>query len=131
MKKFLSLMLVLAMLAAMLCIPTFAVTDTLTGDGSQDINVYLDLDGEVIHKFSVDIEYDEMIFTYKSSSQWSADSYEYVKSGNWETTGRNVKIVNRSDLKIQCDLAATSEDDYPDLSLDLDKYNFTLNSCTS
>lgn len=132
MKKFLSLTLVLAMLAAMLCIPTFAATLP----GPQDIPVYLELSGEVIHKYSVDIEYGDMTFKYSSGSEWNVienQGYSYSSSeGSWTEDTRTVTIYNHSDLAIGYTVSMVEDPKYKDaLDYTLTGATNQLAACTT
>lgn len=132
MKKFLSLTLVLAMLAAMLCIPTFAATlpDPF------DIPVKLGLSGEVIHKYSVDIEYGDMTFKYNASgSEWNVSENGYSYSSNessWTTDTRTVTIYNHSDLAIGYTVTMVEDPKYKDaLDYTLTGATHQLAACTT
>ncbi len=134
MKKFLSLTLVLAMLAAMLCIPTFAAKETLEGAGSQDIDVYLELNGSVQHKYSVDIDYDSMTFIYNASGfKWNISengySYSYGDS-DWTTDTQTVKITNHSDMPIKYTVTMETVEAYDALTFELSNPTKNLPACT-
>ena len=102
MKKILVCVMVLA-LCLCATISSFAAgTNANAYDGetkSNDVNITIN--GEMVHVYLVDIEFNAPIFTYSSGSVWDPEHYVYKPSteATWSGEG-TVKIVNHSDLPV-------------------------------
>lgn len=101
-----------AIISAILCVamclclvlPAFAAEGQTeaeyTGNtGSEDVKVTIN--GDVIHVYSVDIEFNVPTFTYSTGSKWDPNDYQYKPSetATWSGEG-SVKITNHSDLPV-------------------------------
>ena len=122
MKKYLSMILVIA-IAAVLSISAFAAP---TLPGNQTVDVTLELQGSIEHRYSADIEYtDNMTFTYSAAGvEWTVtedEGYSYGKSEQGWTVGeQTLKIINHSDLELGYTVSMEKAAKYNEL-------NFTLN----
>ena len=133
MKKYLSLILVMALLSSMLCMGVSAV---LTVPADTEVSVFLNLNGEVIHNYSVDIEYDQLIFTFTASNfEWTVnsenESYSYEHSnGDWAENSKTLKITNHSDLALKYTVTMNQASKYDGLNFNLEDATKTLPACT-
>ena len=98
--------LVCAMILALcLCatISSFAAGTTAPeyNGESKDNDVNITINGDVVHVYLVDIEFNAPTFTYSSGSVWDPENYVYKPSteATWIGEGE-VKIVNHSDLPV-------------------------------
>ena len=122
MKKYLSMILVVA-IAAVLSISAFAALEV---PADQTVDVTLGLDGEIIHVYSVDIEYTGgMIFTYdKGGMKWVIDegkgySYDMTDTG-WTDADQTLTIYNHSDLALGYTVTMAKDPKYNSLTFTLD-----------
>lgn len=126
MKKILSIMLAVLMIAGLCTFSAFAADGivntapvfndgvaTLPEDGSQsgaDVNVTIS--GGVSHRYAVEITFNNPTFTYSTGSVWDVEKHQYVPGGDpaeWIGEGK-VEIKNHSDLAVNYDVAATKLD---------------------
>lgn len=99
MKKFLIIALTLAMLCSLFTVNAFAETVTTPG-GSASSDVKIKLGGSVTHKYSVDIEFTGMTFTYGSGATWNPSEKKYDYTANAAWSEGSIKITNHSDMPI-------------------------------
>lgn len=117
MKKFLSILLAAALLAAVCAVPVCA--ETVVGDnggvldfdptttGGQDLNIQV---SDVTHKYAVDVTFDLSALTIGGSITWNVDSMKYDVEGTTLTdTSRTIEVSNRSDLPVYAFATVTSE----------------------
>ena len=114
MKKFVPMILVLALLLSMSI--SAAATENPVVE-SQNVNVtYVPAKaaGTVI---SVDIEWSGMDFTYNEASRtWNAATHQYdEKAGGWEDGYGTITITNNSSVILQADISYTPETDFSDI----------------
>lgn len=137
MKKFFSFVLALAMTASLLCSSALAApagADDPSGFSSNHEVKIQKVGGDVIHRYSVDIEYESMVFTYTAADEtWDPDTYKYAGEANaatgWSGNG-DVKIINHSDLGIRYQVSARGEvDNYGDLDITVDGASGTIDAC--
>ena len=140
MKKYLSMILVVA-IATMLAIPAFAAQTPASVDvpGDYNLDVTLGINGELGHRYSMDIEYSgNMTFTYnKNDMEWVADKetgYSYnMKETGWTTATQNLTIYNHSDLKLGYKVTMAKATKYNGLTFKLNGGEYaqdTLPACT-
>ena len=139
MKKFLALILAVAMLCTMTTVIASAVSKPLVGnnagDGTTDDGTYTDglaqgenfpaagnynveitaTAGSVEHRYAVDITYDELSFNVTATTMvWNVNTLKYeVKDGDATLSNKkfNVAITNYSDLPIYATVAVSDLDD--------------------
>lgn len=141
MKKYLSLILVLALLSSMLCMGVSAAPTTASTNvpDSIPVDVTLGLTGSVAHRYSVDIEYTgEMKFTFNASGiSWEVGEKDYSYSeGNsgWTDNDQTLTIINHSDLALGYTVTMAKLPKYNALTFTLggaDKATGTLAACTT
>lgn len=129
MKRFATILLVLAMLASM---GTIAYAeDSKTLNGNPDNNAEISVTGEFAAsvkpetKYSVNVSWQSLTFNYTLEDHrvWNTQTHRY--DGNWvlnctdETAARTVTVMNRSDaaVKISAELKSMSEIPGIDFSL--------------
>lgn len=102
MKKILAIALCVVLCFCM-AIPAFAAGTSATEYGGQTENkdVHITINGDIVHVYLVDIEYDNPTFTYSSGSRWNPETYQYEfdAAATWMNQG-TVKITNHSDLPV-------------------------------
>ena len=144
MKKYLSLILVMALLSSMLCMgvsaeftgPTTASTNV---PDSIPLDVTLGLTGSVAHRYSVDIEYTgDMKFTFNANGiSWvvGKESYSYDEGNSgWTDADQTLTIINHSDLKLGYTVTMAKETEYDALTFtlnDAEQATGTLAACTT
>lgn len=124
-----------AIISAILCVamciclvlPAFAAEEV--NSGSRDVNVTIN--GEVIHVYLVDIDFNVPTFTYSTGSKWNPDDYKYEPNSTAVWTGEGtVKITNHSDLPVN--YAVTAENvvnTYGPLTLNVTGGTGTIEKC--
>lgn len=130
MKKFLSILLAAALLAAVCAVPAFAA-DTVVGDnggvldfdptttGGQDLNIQV---SDVTHKYAVDVTFNLSDLTIGGSITWNVDSMKYDVEGTTLTdTTQTIEVSNRSDLPVYAFATVTSENADDGISITADK----------
>lgn len=138
MKKFLSILLAAALLAAVCAVPAFAA-DTVVGadggvttfdpttTGGQDLNIQV---SDVTHKYAVDVTFDLSDLTIGGSITWNVDSMKYDVEGTTLTdTTRTIEVSNRSDLPVYAYATVSNTDDNDGISITADK-NSAANKLT-
>lgn len=102
MKKILAIALCVVLCFCM-AVPAFAAGTSATEYGGQTENkdVHITINGDIVHVYLVDIEYDNPTFTYSSGSRWNPETYQYEfdAAATWMNQG-TVKITNHSDLPV-------------------------------
>lgn len=122
MKKLLTILLAVAMLATM-SLSAFAATELTTspsnnnGAGEYDIGVkakYVDgiSTGETV---SVDIEWGKMEFTYSvgGTKEWNADSHTYTvkdPTAAWTESGNTITLTNHSNVDVKATFTYTDNE---------------------
>ncbi len=106
MKKIISIVLAIAMIAA-LSVTAFAATvETVPGTDSADVNVVIDGDSlvNVDTVYSVDVTWDSLDFTYSFSDDetnvWDPSTHTYGSTeytgDNWNKITANIVVTNHS-----------------------------------
>ena len=120
MKKILAALLVLAMLVC-ISIPAFAAENsaTLSALGTQTIDVnavFVDRGEDVYnHVYSVDVEWDDMTFTYstlKNVYTWNPEDLDWDNApvaAGWDKANATITVTNRSSLGIIVAADATND----------------------
>ena len=141
MKKPFSIILALSMTVALLCNPALAALDAPsagadTPDGfSQSVDVKIQqVGGETIHKYSADVEFGDMVFTYRADNkQWVPDEQQYktISNGSVGWSGNGTLILyNHSDLAIDYTITpVTMNDDYGDLTIETTNGSGRIDKC--
>lgn len=135
-KKIFAIALAVALCLCM-AVATFAAGTAeidYTGDKSQaDVNV--SISGNVIHVYSVEIEFTATpTFTYSTGSKWDPSDYQYkpnTESATWSGAG-SVKVTNHSDLPVK--YAVTAENvvkTFGDLAINVVNGTGNLAACTT
>ena len=127
MKKILSIMLAVLMIAGLCTVSAFAADDVIynakpvSGDGATTIpeggskssaDVVVTINGEVSHRYAVEITFNNPTFVYSTGSVWDVEKHQYVPGGDpaeWRGEGK-VEIKNHSDLAVNYDVAAKKLD---------------------
>ena len=116
MKKILAALLALAMIACM-SIPAFAGQATLEELGDQAIDVeatFEDRDDVTVNVYSVNVEWEEMSFTYKTAKTtytWNPENLDYdevTDPAGWDKASAAITVTNRSDLAVAVTATATN-----------------------
>lgn len=138
MKKFFSLILVLAMTASLLCSPVLAADrvgkDSPNQSTTANVNIKLDPDG-LIHKYCIDIEFaNPMLFSYDEGiGTWDPEKYAYTGGGTagWTAeTSNTIKIVNHSDMPVKYDVTPENVvETYGDLDITIEGSTGTIDGC--
>lgn len=94
-----------------------AANSTVGQNGTQSIDVTAKYQssGSTPTVYSVDIEWEDMTFTYtqRSSSIWNAADHTYSggTSGSWDKTAATIKVTNHSNAKVDADITYTANGD--------------------
>lgn len=118
MKKVLSFVMALAMTATLLCTSAFAEkVDVPVGGVSSKTEVQINqVGGTLVHKYSVDIDFQTMQFTYHKTGDtvWNPDTHQYDRAEGGAGVGwsedKNVTIRNHSDLPIKFNVTSGNQD---------------------
>lgn len=132
MKKILVCVMVLA-LCLCATISSFAAGTTAPeyNGETKDNDVNITINGEMVHVYLVDIEFNAPTFTYSSGSVWDPENYVYKPNteATWNGEGK-VKIVNHSDLPVTYKVVATDlVDTYGALTIPVTNGNGTIAKC--
>jgi len=138
MKKYLSLILVMALLSSRLCMGVSAArvgTDDPSSNTSVDVNIKMD-DSGLQHKYCVEIEFQNMLFVYTlGNSTWDPEKYDYTEGtteDRWvPETSATIKITNHSDLPIKYELSdVNTVSTYGNLSVNFSSESGNIGGCT-
>ncbi len=116
MKKLLTLILALALVASVSVTAFAAEPDaTLIGDdNSASVDVYVTYEDTTNTPtvYSVDVEWQEMNFTYVSAGTlvWKPETHEYEQqtTGAWETKSADIKVTNHSNAAVDVTVTYTA-----------------------
>lgn len=110
MKKTIALALAIIMLVAMSA-PAYAEGSNVSDHGetaSIPVGVIFQGKGAAIKTFSVDIEWDDMTFTYTKSAvgEWDPATHSYSggAEGSWSTETSTITITNHSEINVNATL---------------------------
>ncbi len=117
MKKFLALILTLALVATMSVTAFAAEPDaTLTGDDkSTSVDVYVTYEDTTSAPtvYSVDVEWQEMSFLYISAGThvWNPETHEYEEqtTGSWDSHHADIKVTNHSNAAVDVTVTYTAD----------------------
>lgn len=137
MKRLLATALTALMLMSLCCTPAIAAPPPAADDPSgfgQSAEVKITVDMDVNHKYSIDITYPTMVFTYNSTKEWVPGEYSYQEThadAGWSDP-QTVTITNHSDMPIKYTVTAsvfhaTYKDD---LDIDITNGEAEIGACT-
>ncbi len=132
MKKIISILVAAMMIVSLFSVSAFAydidVTDgngILEGEikdsfgGSTSADVQIEINGDINHRYAVDIIFNAPVFTLSTGATWDPAEHEYVHATPvvWNGTG-NVTVENHSDMPITYEATAeVTEAQYGDLAI--------------
>ena len=135
MKKLISILVAVMMIVSLFAVPAFAAdktiidadssNDTYEGaeqnafGGSTSADVQIQINGEINHRYAVDITFDAQIFTLSTGATWHPEKHEYIHNlpVNWNGKG-TVTVENHSDMPITYEAtAAVTTEEYGPLSI--------------
>lgn len=135
MKKIISILVAAMMLVSLFVVPAFAADKTIidadssnntyegatknTFGGSTFAEVQIQINGDVNHRYAVDITFDAQIFTLSTGATWHPERHEYLHDlpVTWIGEG-TVTVENHSDRPITYEAtAAVTTDEYGPLSI--------------
>ena len=114
MKKLISILVAVMMIVSLFAVSAFAYdidatsgNGTLEGDtkddfgGSTSVDVNIQINGEINHRYAVDITFNAPVFTLSTGATWHPSEHEYVHETPvvWNGTG-TVTVTNHSDEAI-------------------------------
>ena len=110
MKKFIAFALAIIMLVAMSA-PAYAAESSVDSHGntaSIPVGVIFQAKGAAVKTFSVDIEWEDMTFTYTKSAdgEWDPATHSYTggAEGSWSTDTSTITITNHSEIGVNAAL---------------------------
>lgn len=132
MKKILSLILAIALVASM-GVTAFATTIEAKGDEqTHDVQAKYTGGIETPEVYSVDIAWGAMQFTYNASGtmDWDASKHEYVNNtaASWTASGNTVKVTNHSNASVTAAFAYAPETAYSAVTGSFDVVTETLDA---
>lgn len=121
MKRLLTIILAVAMLATMLAFSASAdnLVGGATGNGVEDFTPASSESKELKvkvsslqHNYAVDLEFDVSDLTILNSIVWNAENMEYIvgASDTTKNTTRGIQVYNRSDLPVSAYVTVTDSD---------------------
>jgi hypothetical protein len=114
MKKLISILVAVMMIVSLFAVNAFAYdidadsgNGTLEGAakddfyGSTSVDVQIQIDGAINHRYAVDITFTAPVFTLSTGATWHPSEHQYVHETPvvWNGTG-NVTVTNHSDMPI-------------------------------
>jgi hypothetical protein len=117
MKKIISILVAAMMIVSLFAVPAFAAdktiidadssNDTYEGaeqnafGGSTSVDVQIQINGDINHRYAVDIIFNAPVFTLSTGATWHPSEHQYVHETpvTWNGTG-NVTVTNHSDMPI-------------------------------
>lgn len=80
---------------------TFEGADAANFSGSNSAEVQIQIDGNINHRYAVDITFNAPVFTLSTGATWNPETHEYEHTQPivWNGTG-TVVVTNHSDLAI-------------------------------
>ena len=118
MRKITAFVLTLALALSMSATAFAAESTVIENGGQQDIDVNAKyVNGvETPTKYSVDVEWGAMEFTYTVSGTktWDEKTHQYSvsSSGAWAASGNEIYVTNHSNTEIKADFTYTGENTY-------------------
>ena len=121
MKKIISILIVVMMFLSLFAVSAVAYdVDAESGNtilegadkehfgGSSSTDVQIKIDGDLNHRYAVDIVFDTVVFVPNSGAIWDTNKHEYYHSDDfvWNGTG-TVTVTNHSDAAITYKADAT------------------------
>ena len=152
MKKILSVMLAVLMIAGLCTMSAFAANEGLYPDatvgagvkpedfngGSSSTDVNITVSGNKQNRYAVEISFKtDVVFTYSTGSVWDPQNHVYVPGDTSESTWSgegSVQVVNHSDLPVDYNVASQNVvSTYGNLSIQFagDAANGTLAACVA
>ena len=114
MKKLISILVAVMMIVSLFAVNAFAYDiDATSGNGtlegaekddfgdSTSVDVKIQIDGAINHRYAVDIIFNAPVFTLSTGATWHPSEHQYVHKTpvNWNGTGK-VTVENHSDMPI-------------------------------
>jgi hypothetical protein len=103
MKKIFAICLTVCMLSLCFSVSALAVEP----GGSSSADIYILFEGEMIPKYSVDIDFGDMTFVYTANAEWNSELHDYTITPTEDSVwtperedGNRIVIVNHSDLPV-------------------------------
>ena len=132
MKKLISILVAVMMIVSLFAVNAFAYdidadsgNGTLEGAekddfyGSTSVDVNIQINGEINHRYAVDITFTAPVFTLSTGATWHPSEHEYIHNlpVNWNGKG-TVTVENHSDMPITYEAtAAVTTEEYGPLSI--------------
>ena len=132
MKKLISILVAVMMIVSLFAVSAFAYdidadsgNGTLKGEikdnfgGSTSVDVEIQINGAINHRYAVDITFTAPVFTLSTGATWHPERHEYIHNlpVNWSGTG-TVTVENHSDMPITYEAtAAVTTEEYGPLSI--------------
>ena len=132
MKKLISILVAVMMIVSLFAVNAFAYDiDADSGNGtlegaekddfgdSTSVDVNIQIDGAINHRYAVDITFDAQIFTLSTGATWHPERHEYIHNLPVAWSGKGtVTVENHSDMPITYEAtAAVTTDEYGPLSI--------------
>lgn len=114
MKKFLSLMMTMALLLSALCVGAAAASIDSSGGTSHDVLAKY-IEGAQTDAYKVELKWGSMQFTYSAAKEeWNVDDHvwDIVDAGGWKVNGTDANVItitNHSSKSVTAKLGFTSE----------------------
>ena len=103
MKKMLALILALAMVLSM---SVTAFAENLTGNGSENTNVTVQVT-EPVKVYKINITWDSLQFVYALGT-WSTEKHIY-EGGKWDNTSAKITVVNHSNADVNVEATVSDQ----------------------
>ena len=138
MKKFLSLVLAIALAFAITAVTAFAAETTLDGSSNSttgDVIVNINGATDLVPVYSVDVKWESLDFAYNftSTDVWNPEDHVYdtTGGGGWSTTSATITVTNHSNVPVRA-LASFSGNASSltrnDVTASISNPSFTINS---
>ena len=108
MKKFLSLVLAIALALSISAVTAFAVEETLDGSSNSTTGeVIVNINGatDLVPVYSVDVAWDSLDFAYNftNTDVWNPEDHVYdtTGGGGWSNTSSTITVTNHSNVPVK------------------------------
>lgn len=84
---------------------TLSISSFASSITSQDESQTIDVKAKAVLSetpttYSVDIEWDNMTFTYTRAQEWNPSTHTYEENGKWENTDADITVTNHSNASV-------------------------------